>query len=111
MRPDVIEQRARRAERGAERDEVLLALDLLASWYRDLVVVGAGARAAALNSDRLAELVEDARDERALRAERAAEAVRDVWRSFEFNVQTGLALEALFVRLRREMTGVSVEAV
>jgi DNA polymerase-3 subunit delta' len=109
--PREIEQRARRAERGAERDEVLLALDLLASWYRDLVVVGAGARAAALNSDRLAELVEDARDERAQRAERAAEAVRDVWRSFEFNVQTGLALEALFVRLRREMTGVSVEAV
>ena len=35
------------------------------------------------------------------RAARAAEAVRDVWRSFEFNVQTGLALEALFVRLRQ----------
>jgi hypothetical protein len=34
-----------------------------------------------------------------------------VWRSFEFNVQTGLALEALFVRLRREMAGVGGEAV
>jgi hypothetical protein len=30
--------------------------------------------------------------------------VRDVWRSFEFQVQTGLALEALFVRLRRDLT-------
>jgi DNA polymerase III subunit delta' len=108
--PREIDQRARRAERGAEREEVLLALDLLSSWYRDLVVVGAGAQAAALNCDRLAELVEDAQPERALRAERAAEAVRDVWRSFEFNVQTGLALEALFVRLRREMAGVGGEA-
>jgi len=31
--------------------------------------------------------------------------VRDVWRSFEFNVQPGLALEALFVRLRRDLGG------
>ena len=69
----------------------------------DLVVVGAGAADAALNCDRLSELEEDARPERAERAERAAAAVRDVWRLFEFNVQTGLALEALFVRLRREL--------
>jgi hypothetical protein len=29
--------------------------------------------------------------------------VRETWRSFEFQVQTGLALEGLFVRLRREL--------
>jgi hypothetical protein len=56
-----------------------------------------------LNSDLLRELAEDAQPDRAEAAERAAEAVRDVWRSFEFNVQTALALEALFVRLRREL--------
>jgi DNA polymerase III subunit delta' len=105
-----LEQRARRAERGAERDEVLSSLDTLASWYRDLLVVGAGAESAALNSDRLAELGVDAQPELAVRAERAAEAVRDTWRLFEFNVQAGLALEALFVRLRRELTGVATEA-
>jgi DNA polymerase-3 subunit delta' len=105
-----VEQRARRAERGAERDEVLHTLDVLASWYRDLVVVGAGAPEAALNSDRLGELAQDARPPVAVHAERAAEAVRDVWRSFEFNVQTGLALEALFVRLRRELGGARGEA-
>jgi len=38
-------------------------------------------------------------------SERAAATVRDVWRSFEFNVQPGLALEGLFVRLRRELGG------
>ena len=100
-----LDQRLRRAERGAERDEVLNALEILASWYRDLVVVGSGADRAALNSDRLAELAEDAQPDTAARAERAAEAVRETWRSFEFNVSTGLALEALFVQLRRELAG------
>ena len=100
-----LDQRARRAERGAEREEVLAMLDVLGGWYRDLVVVGAGAEGAALNSDRLAELADDARPELAVRAEGAAEAVRDTWRTFEFQVQPGLALEALFIRLRRELHG------
>ena len=39
-----------------------------------------------------------------LGAERAAEAVRETWRTFEeFNVSPPLALEALFVQLRREL--------
>jgi DNA polymerase-3 subunit delta' len=97
-----LEQRVRRAARGAERDEILEALDVLSSWYRDLMVVGQGAEGAVLNSDRLTELSEDGTG-RSVQAERAAETVRDVWRSFEFNVQPGLALEALFVRLRRDL--------
>jgi DNA polymerase-3 subunit delta' len=97
------EQRTRRAARGAERDEVLDALDILSSWYRDLVVVAAGAAGAVVNSDRLAELAEDGAGDRSPGAERAAEAVRETWRSFEFQVQPGLALEALFARLRREL--------
>ncbi|HEU4449906.1 MAG TPA: hypothetical protein VFR63_08010 [Gaiellaceae bacterium] len=99
------EQRSRRAGRGAEREEILESLDLLSGWYRDLMVAGAGAEAAVLNSDRLAELAADGTPERGPAAERAAETVREVWRSFEFNVQPGLALEALFVRLRRELGG------
>jgi DNA polymerase III subunit delta' len=99
------EQRSRRAGRGAEREEILDALDLLTGWYRDLMVVAAGADGAVLNSDRLAELSADGIPERGPAAERAAATVRDVWRSFEFNVQPGLALEALFVRLRRDLGG------
>jgi DNA polymerase-3 subunit delta' len=99
-----LEQRVRRAGRGAERDEIIDALDILSSWYRDLVVAAAGAETAVVNSDRLAELAEDGVSERSLPAERAAEAVRDTWRSFEFQVQAGLALEGLFVRLRRELS-------
>jgi DNA polymerase-3 subunit delta' len=101
--PREVEQRAKRAERGAGREEVLEALDTLAGWYRDLVVVAAGAPAAVHNVDRLAELEADTDSSRAPAAERAAESVREVWRSFEFNVQAGLALEALFVRLRRDL--------
>jgi DNA polymerase-3 subunit delta' len=101
--PREAEQRIRRAARGAERDEVLASLDILTSWYRDLVVVAAGAEGAVFNSDRMAELAEDGSSDRSLAAERAAEAVRETWRSFEFQVQPGLALEALFARLRREL--------
>jgi DNA polymerase-3 subunit delta' len=99
------EQRGRRAGRGAEREEILDALDLLTGWYRDLMVVAAGAGDAVLNSDRLDDLSADGIPERGPAAERAAATVRDVWRSFEFNVQAGLALEALFVRLRRDLGG------
>ncbi|HJS69600.1 MAG TPA: hypothetical protein VJ744_02265 [Gaiellaceae bacterium] len=99
------EQRSRRAGRGAEREELLDALDLLTGWYRDLMVVAAGAGDAVLNSDRLADLSADGVPERGPAAERAAATVRDVWRSFEFNVQPGLAFEALFVRLRRDLGG------
>jgi DNA polymerase III subunit delta' len=101
--PREVEQRAKRAERGAELEEILEALDTLSSWYRDLVVVGAGAPGAVLNLDRLDDLEREGDGSRAAAAEHAAETVRDVWRSFEFNVQPGLALEALFVRVRLDL--------
>src|SRR5207253_2655808 len=83
-----------------EREEILLALEELAAWYRDLVVVAADAERAVIHYDRLAELAEDAAVERMLGAERAAEIVRETWRTFEeFNVSPPLALEALFVQL------------
>ena len=57
--PRETEQRGKRAGRGAEREEVLDALDLLSGWYRDLMVVAAGAEGAVLNSDKLAQLSAD----------------------------------------------------
>jgi DNA polymerase III subunit delta' len=98
------EQQVKRAARGAERDELLASLEELALWYRDLVVADAGAEAAVVHADRLAQLREDATRERAQGAERAAELVRETWRSMEeFNVNPSLTLEALFIRLRREL--------
>jgi DNA polymerase-3 subunit delta' len=104
------EQYVKRAERGAERDEILLALEELGAWFRDLVVVSVGAERAVIHYDRLAELTEDA-PIAALGAEGAAEAVREAWRAFEeFNVSPTLALEALFVRLRRALAVAPVSA-
>jgi DNA polymerase-3 subunit delta' len=103
------EQRVRRAQRGAEREELLASLEELASWYRDLVIVDAGAEAAVVHADRLDDLRTDATRERAVEAETAAELVRDLWRSLEeFNLSPQLALEALFVRLRRAFAGALV---
>jgi DNA polymerase III subunit delta' len=100
------ELRLRRIQRGAEREELLSALEELEAWYRDLVVVGAGAPEAAVHADRGADLAEDATEDRAAAAEGAAEAVRETWRLFEeLNLQPGLAFEALFVRVRRELVG------
>jgi len=101
------DQHVRRAERGAEREEILFSLEELAAWYRDLVVVAVGAERVVVNHDRIAELAADGTPERMLAAEQAAEAVRSTWRTFEeFNVTAALALEAMFVRVRRSFSTV-----
>jgi DNA polymerase III subunit delta' len=98
------EQRIRRAQRGAEREELLALLEELETWYRDLVVVAAGAEAAAVHVDRLDELRTDATLERMHAAEEACELVRAAWREAEeLQVSTPLALEALLIRLRTEL--------
>jgi len=98
------EQRVRRAGRGAEREDLLASLEELALWYRDLIAIGVGAESAVVHADRLAELRADAVPERLAGAERAAELVRETWRAMEeFNVNASLTLEALFIRLRREL--------
>jgi DNA polymerase-3 subunit delta' len=98
------EQRVKRAARGAEREELLAQLEALGAWYRDLVAVAVGAESAAIHLDKLPELREDATRERILGAERSAEVVRELWRELEeLNLSPQVALEALFVRLTREL--------
>ena len=100
------EQRGRRAQRGAERDELLAVLEELEWWYRDLVVLAAGAEMAVVHVDRLEELRADATLERLLGAEAACEAVRETWRlAEELQLSTPLAVEALLHRLRRDLAG------
>jgi DNA polymerase-3 subunit delta' len=102
------DQRVRRAGRGAEREELLAALEELAAWYRDIVAAAAGAERALIHADRRQELMEDGTLERLEGAQLAAELVRETWRSFEeFQLSHGLALEALFVELRRAFAGVT----
>jgi DNA polymerase-3 subunit delta' len=99
-------QRLRRAAFGAERDDLLLTLEELAAWYRDLVAAATGAESVLVHYDRREQLLEDATLERLAAAERAAEIVRETWRVFEeFNLSPPLAFDALFVRLRSELAG------
>jgi DNA polymerase-3 subunit delta' len=96
------EQRLRRVQRGAEKEELLASLEELASWYRDLVVVAVGAERAVVHADRIDTLREDGTRERAPEAEAAAELVRQAWRRLEeFNLNPALALEALIIELKR----------
>ena len=98
------DQRVRRAGYGAERDELLAALEGLEAWYRDLMVVAAGAEDAAIHADRLDELRADVDLGLGDGAEHAAAIVRDLWRSLEeFNLNPSLAFEALFVRCAHEL--------
>jgi DNA polymerase-3 subunit delta' len=98
------EQRVRRAQRRAERDELLASLEELAWWFRDLIAVAVRAEEAVVHSDRLEELRADASRERLAGAESACEVIRESWRAFEeFNLAPGLALEALLLRLRQEL--------
>src|SRR5262249_49760704 len=86
------EQRVKRAARGAERDELLAALEGLESWYRDLVVVAAGAEDAAIHADGIHDLREDAAAGSGDGAVEAAGAVREEWRALEeFNLNPSLA--------------------
>src|SRR4029077_6087459 len=99
--------RASGAAGGAGGEELLASLEELATWYRDLVAAAAGAESALVHVDRAAELREDGTLERLEGAERAAELVRETWRRFEeFQLSPGVALEALFVELRRAFEGV-----
>ena len=105
------EQRVRRAQRGAERDELLVVLEELEWWYRDLVVLAVGAETAVVHVDRLAELRADATRERLHAAERACELIRAVWREAEeLQLSAPLALEALLVRLRDELADTVLRA-
>jgi DNA polymerase-3 subunit delta' len=98
------EQWLKRAEFGAARESVLEALEELTAWYRDLVAVSVGAENVVVHFDHLEALREDGVSERMGGAERAAELVRESWRRFEeLNLQPKLALEALFIQLRREL--------
>jgi DNA polymerase-3 subunit delta' len=102
LTPKDAEQRIKRVQRGAEREEMLAQLDEIAAWYRDLVVVASGAESATIHADRLDDLRSDVARDLGRGPERAAALVRQAWRSAEeFNVNTGLWLDALFVQLRR----------
>jgi DNA polymerase-3 subunit delta' len=95
-----IDERAKRTARRAQIEEVRDALDVVAQWYRDLMVAGLGAEDLVINLRTAGDLVADARRSSPADAARAVAIASEARRSLESNVQPALAVEAMFHRLR-----------
>jgi DNA polymerase III subunit delta' len=100
---EAIEQ-VRRTERRARTQALDLGLALCCAWYRDLAAVASGADDVVMNADRITELHQDATGLDPDRARRAVEWVLDTRRRLRVNVSEELALEALWLRLRAELS-------
>jgi len=94
-----IADEAKRAGRRRRTETLDLALELSASWFRDLAATSSGAGDVVFNRDHLAELRSRAAALDPSRPRRAAELVQDTRRRLDLNVSEELALEALAFRL------------
>jgi len=94
-----ITDEAKRAGRRRRTEMLDLALELNASWFRDLAATASGATEVVFNRDRLADLQSRAATLDPARPRRAAELVQDTRRRLDLNVSEELALEALSFRL------------
>jgi DNA polymerase III subunit delta' len=96
-----IADEAKRAGRRRRTETLDLALELNASWFRDLAATASGATDVVFNRDHLADLQSRAASLDPSRPRRAAELVQDTRRRLDLNVSEELALEALAFRLQR----------
>jgi DNA polymerase-3 subunit delta' len=96
---------AKRAGRRRRTEILDLALELCAAWLRDLAALAAGAEEVVFNRDRVEALREQAGGIDATAARQGAALVQETRRGFELNVSEELALEALFFRLERTVSG------
>ena len=94
-----ITDEAKRVGRRRRTETLDLALELTASWFRDLAATASGAPEVVYNQDRIAELQASAATLDPTRPRRAAELVQDTRRRLDLNVSEELALEALAFRL------------
>ncbi|HEV7400687.1 MAG TPA: hypothetical protein VGN84_10510 [Solirubrobacterales bacterium] len=94
-----IADEAKRAGRRRRTEMLDLALELNATWFRDLAATASGATDVVFNRDRLADLQSRAATLDPSRPRRAAELVQDTRRRLDLNVSEELALEALAFRL------------
>ena len=95
------ETQARRARRREHTASLDLSLELIGTWFRDLIAVATGCEDQVLNADRLDALREDAQGRDVARLIDAVALCDETRRRLERNVLEDLALEALFDRLRR----------
>ncbi len=98
-----IGEEAKRAGRRRRTEILDLGLELCGDYLRDLAAVAADAEDVAFNRDRLEPLRAQAAGLDPAKPRRAAEAVQGTRRSLDLNVSEELALEALLIRLEREL--------
>jgi DNA polymerase-3 subunit delta' len=94
-----ITDEAKRTGRRRRTEMLDLALELNASWFRDLAATASGATDVVFNRDRLVDLQARAATLDPSRPRQAAELVQDTRRRLDLNVSEELALEALAFRL------------
>ncbi|MHB0866393.1 MAG: DNA polymerase III subunit delta' [Thermoleophilia bacterium] len=94
------EEDARRLGAQARRRELNFALDVLESWFRDLLVMGAGAGDAVLNKDYELELEDRALPSRLASYRQALQAIAATRGKLGYNVDMELALQAMFFKLQ-----------
>jgi DNA polymerase-3 subunit delta' len=96
--------------KARSRADVFATLDVWIEWWRDLLLVAAGADARIANADRAAELRDATTAFDAVAALAGIQAVREARRDLEQNVNPRLTLEAMMLRLpqtgnRQQATG------
>lgn len=94
------DQDAHRRETADRRREVMLAIDLLGTWFRDLMVMAAGAGEAVLNKDYELELEGLALSSRVDNYRRAVAVIEATRAKLGYNVDLELALQAMFYELQ-----------
>lgn len=94
------EQDAHRRGSAARQQELLFALTVLESWLRDMMVTSAGAGEAVLNRDYELELADRALPSRLDSYRQALVVVEATREKLGYNVDSGLALQAMFDRLQ-----------
>jgi len=93
------EQDAHRRETAARRAEVALALDMIGTWFRDLMVTASGAIEAVYNKDYELELEGLALPSRTEDYRRAVAVVEATRAKLGYNIDLELALQAMFYEL------------
>ena len=92
-------QEAHRRAGAAQKRELVLALGILASWFRDMLVTAAGASGAILNTDYENELEDLALPSRIDSYRQALAAVENARKKLGYNIDLGLILQAMFYEL------------
>jgi hypothetical protein len=94
------EQDAHRRESAARRHELMLALDFLGTWFRDLMVIAAGAGEAVLNKDFELELEGLSLSSKVDAYRDAVNVVEATRAKLGYNIDLELAMQAMFYELQ-----------